>query len=141
MEGVSMDFLLWPFIFPNTISMCPCCPIVHVFPPGSLTSKIGATILGKSLERKEIELPIEKLEKFVGKYKLNDNFQITINLEDEGLQAQATDQPKFPIFPMSETRFFLKVVEAEVEFTVIGGKSLMMTLFQGGQQIVLEKIE
>ncbi len=29
---------------------------------------------------------------------------------------QATNQPKFPIFAESETEFFLKVVDAQIEF-------------------------
>lgn len=30
--------------------------------------------------------------------------------------TQATHQPMFPVFPESTTKFFLKVVDAEVEF-------------------------
>ena len=30
--------------------------------------------------------------------------------------SQATDEPKSPVFPESETKFFLKVADAELEF-------------------------
>ena len=43
-------------------------------------------------------------------------FDLTITLEGSQLMAQATGQPKFPLFAESETNFFLKVVDAQVEF-------------------------
>ena len=46
-------------------------------------------------------------------------FRITVTLEDAGLAIQATGQPRFPVFAESETSFFLKVVEAQVEFVVL----------------------
>lgn len=39
-----------------------------------------------------------------------------MTLEGGQLMTQATGQPKFPLFAESETKFFLKVVDAEVEF-------------------------
>ena len=56
------------------------------------------------------------LARYVGTYELTPDFRITFTLEGDQLMTQATGQPKFPVFPESETKFFLKVVDAEVEF-------------------------
>jgi hypothetical protein len=39
-----------------------------------------------------------------------------MTLENGQLMTQATGQGKFPLFAESETKFFLKAVDAEVEF-------------------------
>ncbi len=39
-----------------------------------------------------------------------------MTVEEGQLMTQITGQPKFPLFAESETRFFLKVVDAQVEF-------------------------
>ena len=53
---------------------------------------------------------------------------------DLKLSAQATNQPKFPIFPESETKFFLKVVDAQIEFLKNDkGDVTFLVLHQGGR--------
>jgi len=48
--------------------------------------------------------------------------------------TQATNQPKFPVYPESQTKFFLKVVDAEVEFVADDkGQVNSVILHQGGQ--------
>ena len=52
------------------------------------------------------------------------------------LMTQATGQPKFPMFAESETNFFLKVVEAEVEFFKDEkGEVTHLVLHQGGRDM------
>jgi hypothetical protein len=47
--------------------------------------------------------------------------------------AQATDQPKLPIFPESETQFFYKLVDAQIEFFKNDqGQTTHLVLYQGG---------
>ncbi len=72
---------------------------------------------------------------YVGTYKLAPTFDIVITKEDDRLMLQATGQDKFEIFPESETLFFLKVVEAKVEF-IKGedGKVKELILHQNGKQ-------
>jgi hypothetical protein len=67
-------------------------------------------------ERKAITLPAETLSKYVGSYQLTPNVAITIALDGNQLTAQLTGQGRNPIFPESETLFFLKVVDAQFEF-------------------------
>ncbi len=66
--------------------------------------------------RTEVKVDPKVLAKYVGTYALSPNFDLTITLDGDQLMTQATHQPKIPIFPESQTKFFLKIVNAEVEF-------------------------
>ncbi len=67
-------------------------------------------------ERKAITVPRTVLAQYPGTYELRPGFDLVITLEGDQLFSQATGQGKFPLFAESETRFFLKVVDAQVEF-------------------------
>jgi hypothetical protein len=74
------------------------------------------------------------LARYVGTYQLAPNFSVTFTLEGDQLMTQATNQPTFPVYPESQTKFFLKVVNAEVEFvTDEKGQVNAVILHQGGQ--------
>jgi hypothetical protein len=87
-------------------------------------------------ERKEITVPKDVLTQYVGTYELTPNFSIVVTLEGDQLMTQATHQPKVPMFAESPTRFFLKVVDAEVQFSKDPqGKVNSLTLYQGGREV------
>jgi len=101
--------------------------------------RISGTI-EKPAERKTVSLPVEKLKQCVGTYALNPNFEIAVTLEGEQLMEQATMQPKFPIYPESETKFFLKVVDAQIEFVRDAkGDVTSLILHQGGRDQSAQK--
>lgn len=56
------------------------------------------------------------LESYVGTYQLAPAFAIVITREGNKLFGQATGQQRFELFPESQTKFYLKVVEAKVSF-------------------------
>lgn len=99
-----------------------------------------------SSEPKE-ELPVVEvansiLESYEGTYELAPTFSIEITREDNQLFAQATGQPKFPVFPSAEDTFFLKVVEANVVFNKDDdGKVTSLTLNQNGQSLKGKKVK
>jgi hypothetical protein len=66
--------------------------------------------------RKEIPVSREILERYVGAYRLSPNVDILVTLDDSRLGVQLTGQQRFPIFPEAENKFFLKVVDAQLEF-------------------------
>lgn len=89
-----------------------------------------------------ITLTPAQLDACVGRYALAPTFIITVTHEGASLMAQATGQPKFEIFPTSPTNFFLKVVEAQVEFTPgADGKMASLTLHQNGQHLPGKRVE
>lgn len=82
------------------------------------------------------------LASYVGEYELQPGFIITITKEGNQLHGQATGQGKNPIFPKSETEFYLKVVAAEVVFNKDKqGAVDSLTLKQGGREMPGKKIK
>lgn len=86
--------------------------------------------------RQEISLTPEQLAPFVGTFEIQPGFNIVFTLENGQLMTQATGQEKFPVFAESPTKFFLKVVDAQVEFMPddSGGYGSII-LHQGGMSI------
>jgi uncharacterized protein YneR len=70
----------------------------------------------KVVERKEVAVPPKILALYTGTYELQPGFDLAITLEGDQLVSQATGQDKIPLFAESETKFFTKVMDAEIEF-------------------------
>ncbi|HEX4603904.1 MAG TPA: serine hydrolase [Candidatus Angelobacter sp.] len=90
---------------------------------GQIASSLGKVAHGEKVvlpsERKEITLPPQTLQKYAGTYELtfpNLTVPFVITLEDGKLLAQLGQQSKFPVFAESETLFFYKAVDAQIEF-------------------------
>ncbi len=93
-------------------------------------------------ERVAIELSEEILNRYTGTYELQPGFQITFRVRDGKFYTQATGQPEFEVFAESEHKFFLKVVEAQVEFNISDAEVVeSMTLYQGGGIMSGKKID
>ena len=83
--------------------------------------------------RAEVAVDEAALEALVGQYELVPTFALTITREGNRLFLQATGQPRFPLFAESETRFFLKVVDAQLTFVKDGsGRATEVVLHQNG---------
>lgn len=98
---------------------------------------LGFHLLDESIPlktiRKVIAVDPAVLQTYVGSYEFSPQFKIEITLDDAQLSAQATGQDKFPVFPESETKFFLRVVDAQVEFVKgSNGQVEKMVLYQNG---------
>lgn len=119
------------------------------FAPGK---KLGVVVLTNSdfdldgvglhaLEPK-FELPAVKktakvagtaLDDLLGYYELQPEIIIHITREGDQLLAQLTGQPKFPVFAESESKFFFKVVDAQISFVRgADGKVDHLVLHQNG---------
>ena len=86
-------------------------------------------------ERTEVDVPAAVLERYPGTYRLQPGFDIVITLENGQLMSQATGQGKAPLYAESESKFFLKLANAQMEFVSAGGRVTELVLFQGGQQM------
>ncbi len=90
----------------------------------------------------EVKIEKELLQQYVGEYELAPTFKITISLVNDGLMLQATGQPQFPLYAKAEDHFFLKVVDAQVEFFKDDNGAIeKMILHQNGQHIPGKKIK
>ena len=68
------------------------------------------------IERVEINVPRDILDTYVGEYELTPDFTIVVTRKRRRLYVQATGQEKFQVFAESETKFFYKVVDAQISF-------------------------
>ncbi|MBY6203517.1 serine hydrolase [Halomonas denitrificans] len=86
--------------------------------------------------REGIDVPVEQLERLVGRYELQPGFVMTVRLNEGRLEVQATGQLAIPVEAESPTRFFSNLVGADIEFSVPeSGPAESLTLFQRGQEL------
>jgi CubicO group peptidase (beta-lactamase class C family) len=114
--------------------------------PGKIAADINALLHGQPYsipyERVAITVDTNTLKQYVGAYQLNPNFIITFTLENGQLMTQATNQPKFPVFAEKQNFFFLKVVDAQIEFVKgAGGTIDKLILYQNGIQQTANKVK
>jgi hypothetical protein len=115
--------------------------------PGDIAGKLAALAHGEAVklpgERKEITLDPKLLERYVGAYQLALGINLLITLENNQLFSQLTGQAAFPIFPESETMFFLKVVDSQIEFPKedIRGKKGQLTIHQNGRDNPAKRLD
>lgn len=109
--------------------------------PGEIGTNLVKALLGKPVtladERKEQTIAAGELSKFAGTYQLAPNFVLTFTVQGDQLMTQATGQPQSPTFyegvVEGHPRFFLKVVDAEIEFIPdTNDKITSLILHQGG---------
>ena len=105
--------------------------------PGEIAAKLSAVAHGETVklagEHKEIGLDPKVMAPYVGTYELAPGVNIVITMEGRQLSEKLGNQPAFPIFPESETSFFLKVVDAQIEFLKdSSGAVTQLVLHQGG---------
>ena len=113
----------------------------HRDPDGKVTSAThyqnGITIEAKRLASPTgIALKPEVLQRYYGKYDYGNGAIMTISPGgSDHLRARLTGQPTLMIYPQSETVFFWKEVEAEIEFvSPDGGKTITGAIHrQGGR--------
>ena len=107
--------------------------------PGQIASQLAAVAHGENVtlqtERKEITVDPKILARYVGAYQLAPGASFLITLEGNQLVSKLGNQPRVPVFPQSETLFFAKVVDAQLEFVQpdAQGVSSQLILHQNGR--------
>ncbi len=114
---------------------------------GSVTGAIHSQG-GQELKVKKIKEPvIVKLdpvicELYTGEYDLGNGAILVILKEESGMFAQLTGQPRFEIFPESETDFFVKEVAATLQFASDNEHKVTHVLVKfNGQEFNAKKIK
>jgi hypothetical protein len=96
----------------------------------------------KPPERKEVKVDPKILQSYVGKYQLAPGIEFDVKLEDGQLKVLLTGQPRFPVFAESETKFFYKVVDAQLTFVKDdSGKVTSLVLHQMGMDQTAKRKE
>ena len=83
------------------------------------------------------------LDAYVGKYDCGQRQAImTVSREDNHLYAQIKGQPKFEIFPKSQTVFFWKAVTGQITFVKDPHGKVTGGIFElGGRKLDVPRIE
>jgi hypothetical protein len=107
----------------------------------ALDNDIATLCLGKQLE-KSISVDTEELKKYVGVYESDPQHPAIITLENGQLQMEgrAGGLPKSPLFAKSKNVFFLKVIDAEIEFAKENNKVTELIVHFNGLSQVAKKI-
>lgn len=80
-------------------------------------SQNGSTFRAAKIPDDAVKLTAEQVAPFVGQYQYGELAILTVSRDGSQLFAQLTGQPRFPIFPKSETEFEWRVVAASVKFS------------------------
>ncbi len=106
---------------------------------------LGFHLLNNVYDLKELKKPHpvseEVLKEYVGRYEVAPTFVLTISYEGGQLMLQATNQPKASIYAETDSKFYLKVVNAQVEFVRDeNGQVSKLVLYQNGAVIPGKRI-
>ena len=112
----------------------------QVSPPNATTPAPTAASPDKK-ERKEIKLPAATLDRYVGIYQFMPGQFYTVRRKGDGLETQMTGQGWIDIYAESETSFFLKVVDAQLDFITDGGPASSVVLHQGGGTFGMQRTD
>ena len=104
----------------------------------TLDNDIATLSLGKKLQQ-SMNLDTADLKQYIGVYESDPGHPAIITLEDGQLQieAKAGGLPKSPLFAKSGNLFFLKVIDAEIEFVKDNNKNVIQLVvhFKGKNQV------
>ena len=117
-----------------SVSIALTAVAAQVSPPNADAPAPVAAAPSKQ-ERKEVKLPASTLDRYVGTYQFLGGQIFTVTRKGEGLLTQMTGQPAVDIYAESETAFFLKVVDAQLEFASDGGPASSVTAYPGRRQL------
>jgi CubicO group peptidase (beta-lactamase class C family) len=103
----------------------------------------GQEINAKRLKEETIvKINPKLLDAYVGKYNFVNNMVVSVFKEQDKIFVQATNQPKFEMFPVSETDFVLMDLNARISFKKESdGKVKNLLLYMNGSTNELPRIE
>jgi hypothetical protein len=104
--------------------------------PGNIATQLAALIHGD--KHTEVTLDPQTLTRYVGAYQIANGPAMLISLENNQLSSKLGNQPAIPIFPESKTMFFLKAVEAQLEFAPDASQ---LTLRQNGRDMTAKRLD
>jgi len=93
-------------------------------------------------ERKAIEIDPIIYNSYIGDYQLAPNAIINVTSENDKLFVQLSNQPKFEVYPESETDFFYTVVDAQIScIKNENGETTHIVLHQNGMDMQADRIK
>jgi uncharacterized protein YneR len=103
---------------------------------GPLEPEVARTSDPLPSDKKTAKVDSAILATYAGTYELTPGFSLIVTVEDGRLFTQPTGQSKLELFPESDTKFFLKEVDAQVDFEKgPDGSVTGLVLHQGGRDL------
>jgi hypothetical protein len=113
--------------------------------PDAIVEKLGALVHGQAVvlpsERVEIKVPMDVLKKYVGTYTITPEINVMITFDGDHLVSQMSGQGKLPLFAQSETSFFMRAVEVQLDFVKdASGSVTHLVSHQGGRDTTAKRV-
>ena len=107
-----------------------------------LTDDIFAQLDQSKSARNKIEVDERILARHVGRYELAPGLVFEVTFTSGHLEVQLGDQPRFPVYAESESKFFFEIVDAQITFIKNpAGETVSLVLHQGGRDQEAKRIE
>jgi CubicO group peptidase (beta-lactamase class C family) len=111
-----------------------------------VANALGKVALGQPVtlisERKEVSVAPSVLADYAGTYQLTPTINNVVSVKDGHLFTKLGSQPELELFAESDTKFFLKVVDAQVEFFRDPATHAVthLTIYQNGSEREAKKL-
>ena len=126
----------------GVVVLCNSFTDIDDIGPHILDSRYELAKIIPRKEHREVKLDAKVLDAYTGHYELAPNIILEVTRKESGMFVQLTGQPAFPIFPESETEFFLKVVDAQITFEKSSeGKVTGLVLHQAGRDMPAKRTD
>lgn len=90
---------------------------------------------------KQVAMTSQQLDAYVGEYQLAPGFILSVFRDDDQLDARATGQGAFPIYPSAVDKFFARVTDIRIDFRRgEDGKVASLVLHQSGHDSSATKL-
>lgn len=113
--------------------------------PGGIPVKESRLLLeGKAIppsEFKEMKISETALEQYVGEYQLLPEMTLTVTREGDKLFGHPSGQNRIQFYPYAEDKFFIKDIDAHMEYNKEEGKVTGLTWHQAGRSMKAPKIK
>lgn len=86
-----------------------------------------------------VEISNKILDCFVGKYKFESGGVVELSKKDNALYGEVDKGGKFRLYPESETHFFLRNMNIQVEFESSAKKATSLVLIQNGERHIAKR--
>lgn len=108
----------------------------------ALTDALFAQLDRSKSARKRIEVDDRILARHVGRYELAPGLVFEVTRGAGHLEVRLGEQPRFQVYPESESKFFYEAVDAQITFVQnAAGETVSLVLHQGGREQEAKKIE
>lgn len=145
LNGFQSNLVRFPEQKVTIVALHNASPAVPDLTPTNITAQLADLYLWQEMEPRETfevnpNVSPDVFDRYVGRYDYGGAI-MSVSKEGDQLFAQLTGQPRFEIFPTSETKFFWKVVNANIEFLLDeDGNCVKVHHVQGTNNFVAKKL-